>query len=136
MMKKIIVAYFLLIGVVSLAQVQKQNIEKSTTTRKAEFPGGDDAFRKEFMNMVHAYFDAQYYAVNGQFVFIFDIDKRGNISNLDITPKVKNSETFIEDMQFAMKKVKNKWKPALKDGKPTNSKYIIKINFYTDHTDG
>lgn len=136
MMKKIIVAYFLLIGVVSFAQVQEQNTEKSSTTRKAEFPGGDDAFRKEFMNMVHAYFDAQYYAVNGQFVFIFDIDKRGNISNLDITPKVKNSETFIEDMQFAMKKVKNKWKPALKDGQPTNSKYIIKINFYTDHTDG
>jgi hypothetical protein len=42
--------------------------------------------------------------------------------NLDVLPKVKNSEMFIEDMEFAIKKVKKKWKPAMKDGQPVISK--------------
>lgn len=77
-----------------------------TTSQNAEFPGGDDAFTKEFLKMIHAYIDLNKYAVNGQFVFVFDVNENGKISNLDVLPKVKNSEMFIEDMDFAIKKVK------------------------------
>jgi hypothetical protein len=34
-----------------------QTQQKAENYQKAEFPGGDEAFRKEFMNMVHAYID-------------------------------------------------------------------------------
>lgn len=42
---------------------------------------------------------------------------------------------FIDDMRFAMKKVKNKWRPAMKDGQYMTSKKMITINFTTDHFD-
>ncbi|PJJ64695.1 energy transducer TonB [Chryseobacterium geocarposphaerae] len=116
----------------SQSQIQKENITNSQT---AEFPGGDSAFANEFLKMVHAYIDLQKYAVNGKFVFVFDVNPDGKIGNLDVLPKVKNSEMFIEDMEFAIKKVKKKWKPAIKDGQPVISKKIIKINFTTDHFD-
>ncbi|WP_267404787.1 MULTISPECIES: energy transducer TonB [unclassified Chryseobacterium] len=112
-------------------QIQKENINSQT----AEFPGGDSAFANEFLKMVHAYIDLQKYAVNGQFVFVFDVNPDGKVSNLDVLPKVKDSEMFIDDMKFAIKKVKKKWKPAMKDGKAVVSKKVIKINFTSDHFD-
>jgi hypothetical protein len=75
------------------------------------------------------------YAVNGQFTFLFDINTEGRIENLNVLPKVKNSELFIEDMDFAIKKVKKKWKPAMQNGLPVVSKRVIKINFTSDHFD-
>ncbi|MEN4762144.1 energy transducer TonB [Chryseobacterium sp. C39-AII1] len=112
-------------------QIQKENINSQT----AEFPGGDSAFANEFLKMVHAYIDLQKYAVNGRFVFVFDVNPDGKVSNLDVLPKVKDSEMFIDDMKFAIKKVKKKWKPAFKDGKAVVSKKVIKINFTSDHFD-
>ena len=32
-----------------------QTLQTSEISHKAEFPGGDEAFRKEFMNMVHTF---------------------------------------------------------------------------------
>jgi hypothetical protein len=34
------------------------------------------------------------------------VNPDGKIGNLDVLPKVKNSEMFIEDMEFAIKKIK------------------------------
>ena len=122
------------VSFMTLAQeTQTQNENK--ISGNAEFPGGDSAFSQEYLKMIHAYIDLGKYAVNGQFVFIFDVDKNGKISNLDVLPKVQNSEMFIEDMQFAIKRVKKKWKPAMKEGSPVVSKKIIKINFTSDHFD-
>lgn len=59
----------------------------------------------------------------------------GKIKDLDIKPKVKDSEMFIDDMLFAMKKVKAKWKPAQQNGTPIESNYILSINFTSDHFD-
>ncbi len=122
------------VSFMTLAQeTQTQNENK--ISGNAEFPGGDSAFSQEYLKMIHAYIDLGKYAVNGQFVFIFDVDKNGKISNLDVLPKVQNSEMFIEDMQFAIKRVKKKWKPAMKEGSPVVSKKVIKINFTSDHFD-
>ncbi|RKS96732.1 hypothetical protein [Chryseobacterium defluvii] len=125
----------LLIGFKGIAQESQSQTENITSSQNAEFPGGDSAFTQEFLKMIHAYIDLNKYAVNGQFVFVFDVGTDGKISQLDVLPKVKNSELFIEDMQFAIKKVKKKWKPATKNGAPIVSKKIIKINFTTDHFD-
>lgn len=135
-MKKYFFVLVLLIGFKSFAQESKVESEKFTVTEKAEFPGGDEAFSQELHKMIHAYIDLNQYGVNGVFTFIFDIDKNGKAVNLKVLPKVKNSEMFIDDMKFALKKVKKNWKPAMKNGVPIISQKIIKINFVTDFTDG
>lgn len=127
-MKRQLLVFALAISSYSIAQTQQSN-EPLTITQQAEFPGGDSAFTKEFMKMLHGYIDLETYKVNGVFSFVFTIDKKGKISNLAIHPKVKNSEMFIEDMQFAMRKVKQKWKPAMAQNTPVESRYILKINF-------
>lgn len=135
MKKYLLVLSLLFIGFKGVAQESQNQTENVTSSQNAEFPGGDSAFTKEFLKMVHAYIDLDKYAVNGKFVFIFDVGTDGKISKLNVLPKVKNSEMFIDDMQFAIRRVKPKWKPAIKDGKPVVSKKVIKINFTTDHFD-
>ena len=51
---------------------------------KAEFPGGMEAFRKEFMTMVYGYVDVTAYAVNGPFSFIITIDEKGKTVLMDL----------------------------------------------------
>ncbi|OCA79564.1 hypothetical protein BBH99_05725 [Chryseobacterium contaminans] len=133
-MKKHIAILFLLLGFIGYSQ-QSSPKEDIPTSQDAEFPGGDEAFTKEFLQMIHSYIDLRKYAVNGKFVFVFDVNTNGKTENLDVLPKVKNSEMFIDDMKFAIKKVKKKWKPAMKNGEPVVSKKIIKINFTSDHFD-
>lgn len=87
------------------AQYEYQN---SADFQKAEFPGGEDAFRKEFLNMVYAYVDVALYAIQGEVTFIFNINSKGKIDKLDILPKFKNNEMFIDDMKYALKRVKGK----------------------------
>lgn len=134
-MKKYFFVLILLIGFKSFAQESKVEAENLTKTEKAEFPGGDEVFTKEFLKMIHGYIDLRKYAVNGQFTFLFDITTDGKVDNLKVLPKVKDSELFIDDMSFAIKRVKKKWKPAMQDGKPVVSKKVIKINFTSDHFD-
>ena len=104
-------------------------------TRDAEFPGGKSAFQKEFMRMVHSYVDVHVYSVDGKFTFIIEIDAAGRMTGLKVYPRVRNYEEFRQDMEFAMKKIKKKWKPALKDGVPVKSTFLFEINFTTDYAD-
>ncbi|MEG0927767.1 MAG: energy transducer TonB [Chryseobacterium sp.] len=135
MMKKYFLLLFLFFSFMGFSQESQTKNENAGTYQNAEFPGGDEAFTKEFLQMIYSYIDLKKYAVNGKFVFVFDVNTAGKVENLDVLPKVKNSEMFIDDMRFAIKKVKKKWKPAMKDGTPVVSKKIIKINFTSDHFD-
>ncbi|GAA4163685.1 hypothetical protein GCM10022217_33060 [Chryseobacterium ginsenosidimutans] len=109
-----------------------QTQQTSTNYQKAEFPGGDKAFQKEFMNMVHAYIDIALYAIQGKVTFIFNIDTKGKINRIDVLPKFKDNEMFIDDMKYAVKKVKGKWSPAIQNGVPVDSKFVMKVNFSHD----
>lgn len=134
-MKKFILLFVLIFSAKTFAQEIKDEQTKIHYTTKPEFPGGNKAFTSEFLKMVYAYIDMEMYAVNGKFTFLFDIDEKGKITIMNIIPKVKNDELFRDDMQFAMRKVKTKWKPATKDGIPIKSRYILIINFTSDHFD-
>jgi len=41
----------------------------------------------------------------------------------------KNNEMFVDDIKYAAKKVKGKWKPAVKNGIPEDSEPVMKVNF-------
>lgn len=83
-MKKYFFVLILLIGFKSFAQESKVESEKFSVTEKAEFPGGDAAFSKEFLKMIHGYIDLRKYAVNGQFTFLFDVNTEGKVDNLKL----------------------------------------------------
>ncbi|WP_294299647.1 energy transducer TonB [uncultured Chryseobacterium sp.] len=136
MKKYLLILPLLLLSGKGFSQMTGSQTQTTTINfQKAEFPGGDEAFQKEFMNMVHAYIDMALYAVQGKVTFIFNIDPRGKISNIDILPKFKNNEMFIDDMKYAAKKVKGKWKPAMQNGAPVDSKFVMKVNFSTNTYD-
>lgn len=126
---------FLVFAIFINSSFYSQNSDLSNVTRKAEFPGGQEAFRNEFMKMVHGYVDLTAYAVNGKFSFIITIDKKGKMSEMKIYPKVRNDEEFRQDMDFAMRRIKKKWKPAIQNGVPVSSNIIFEINFSSEHSD-
>jgi hypothetical protein len=102
---------------------------------KAEYEGGNAVFANKFMEMLYAYVDVQSYAIEGTVTYIINVDKTGKASHLDIIPKIKNGDMFVDDSQYALKKVKGKWKPATKDGIAVSSKYIMKVNFKSNTYD-
>ena len=55
---------------------QDSDLGMSNVTTKAEFPGGMEAFRKEFMTMVYGYVDVTAYAVNGHFPSLSPLMKK------------------------------------------------------------
>lgn len=130
MKKYLLLLPLLFIGIKGFSQ-QTQVEGTSSYTQKAEFPGGDEAFRKQFMEMLYAYVDTQSYSINGKVTFVINISPDGKMNRLDILPKIRNSEMFVDDVKYAMKKIKGKWKPAMKDNTPVDSKMIVKVNFST-----
>ncbi|MGE4514601.1 MAG: energy transducer TonB [Chryseobacterium sp.] len=130
MKKYIVMMPLLMLSYKGFSQTTTVVVQQNTENyQKAEFPGGDEAFQKEFMNMVHAYIDIALYAIQGQVTFILNIDTKGKINQIEVLPKFKDNEMFIDDMKYAAKKVKGKWKPATRNGIPVDSKFVMKVNF-------
>ncbi|QOW11233.1 hypothetical protein Q73A0000_13125 [Kaistella flava (ex Peng et al. 2021)] len=102
---------------------------------RAQFEGGDAAFNRELFRYISAYVDKEIYVVNGTFFLHMDIDKDGKVTNLDVTPKVENSEGFLRDLKFAVKKIKKNWTPSKCDNVPVDSRIRIKLNFVTESVD-
>ena len=102
---------------------------------RAQFEGGDAAFNRELFKYISAYVDKEIYVVNGSFFLRLDIDTEGKMTKLDITPKVENSEMFLRDLKFAVRKIKKTWTPSKCDNVPVDSRIRIKLNFVTESAD-
>lgn len=95
---------------------------------RAEYEGGNAAFDNKFMEICTL-------TLIFKPTYIINVDKTGKANRLDVFPKIKNGEMFMDDSQYALKKVKGKWKPATKDGIAISSKYIIKVDFKSNTYD-
>ncbi len=102
---------------------------------RAQFDGGDTAFNRELFKYISAYVDREIYVVNGTFFLNMDIDENGKVTHLEITPKVENSEMFLRDLIYAVKKIKKNWMPSKCSNVPVASKIRIKMNFVTESAD-
>lgn len=102
---------------------------------RAQYKGGDDAYRKEIIKYIAIYVDKEVYAVNGTFYLNLDIDKTGKVTKVDIFPRVENSDLFLRDLKFAVKKIKNSWVPSKCNGIPINSRIRITLKFVTESAD-
>ena len=103
--------------------------------RRAQFEGGDTAFNRELYRYISAYVDKEIYVVNGTFFLQMSIDREGKVVDLNVIPKVENSDGFLKDLKFAVKKIKKNWTPSKCNGIPVNSKIRIKLNFVTESID-
>lgn len=102
---------------------------------RAKFDGGDAAFNRELFKYISAYVDKEIYVVNGTFFLNITIDENGKITEIDITPKVENSNMFLRDLRYAAEKIKKNWTPSKCNNIPVSSKIRIKMNFVTESTD-
>ena len=102
---------------------------------RAQFDGGDAAFNRELFRYISAYVDKEIYVINGTFYLQMEIDKEGKVKSLDVNPKVENSEGFLRDLKFAVRKIKKNWTPSKCDERPVDSKIRIKLNFVTESID-
>jgi hypothetical protein len=76
-MKKYLILLPLLFLRVKGFSQQAPQTEVTSYTQQAEFPGGEEAFRKQFMDMLYAYVDTQSYAINGKVTFVINIAPDG-----------------------------------------------------------
>lgn len=93
------------------------------------YPGGTDAYIKDLKEKLQQNVNWNTYAVNGLFFVKLDITKDGVLSKVEAGPKVPNSEPFLRDLKDAATKVNKTWIPAKCNGKPVDSKAILKIDF-------
>lgn len=102
---------------------------------KAEFPGGDQAFKKEIFQLSLKSIDREAYTINGKFYITFDVDVSGNMKNIHFAPKVQNSEMLFSDLQYAAENIKTPWKPARCNGNPVASRQRLALVFTTESYD-
>ena len=108
---------------------------KCTSSQYAQYPGGDDLFKQVVFKNMMTYMDNDVYAVNGTFSFIFEIGKDGKIKSFDLFPKVQNGDMLYKDLNFAMKRLQVKFKPAECNEQPIESKLRLKVDFRTENFD-
>lgn len=102
---------------------------------RAQFEGGDANFNRELFKYISAYVDKEIYFVNGTFYMNISINRLGRITHIDIVPKVENSEMFLKDLKFAVRKIKNTWTPSKCGNTAVDSKLRIKLNFVSENVD-
>lgn len=107
----------------------KSDYDISNVYQSPELPGGMGAFRKEIYKNLTAYLDFDSYKPKGKFIVFFEVNTDGKISNIDIEPKIANSDQFFDDIKFVIKKVKGKFTPAKLKGVPIKSKFRLPLNF-------
>ncbi|MGH1517162.1 energy transducer TonB [Chryseobacterium sp. JK1] len=113
----------------------KSDYDLSKLYQYPTMTGGMSELRKEINKELETYVDTKSYKAKGKFIISFIINPEGMISDIDIEPKVENSDRFFEDIKSAMKKIKPKWNPAKIKGKPVSTKFRIPFNFKTTDLD-
>lgn len=108
---------------------------KCTNATYAQFPGGEEAFKKELFKNIEGAVNNGNYSVNGTFDLVLFIDKTGSLQNFILKPKVSNSNLLENDLKNAIKKMNKKWTPATCNGISVDSKLQQKVNFNTENFD-
>lgn len=128
-MKKIIIFFFLFLGVLVFSQeiktgaeTKKDTIFVGTNVISPAFPGGII----EFINIIHKDFDTK--RIKGTGIISseieFTVGKDGKIS--DVTATGPNS-SFNREAILTIKGIKRKWKPATLNGVPVEQKFRTKF---------
>lgn len=124
MRKKLIAAFIIILGGLAFAQ-------QKTWEKDPYYKDGEAVLHKEFNRALNYAVD-QNYNIVGHIKFTLFIDDKGTAKIIDISPKVKNSEALIDDLNYVLKKSNKKWEAARNQDKPVKSFYIYQITFNTE----
>ncbi|UOE41272.1 hypothetical protein MTP09_01100 [Chryseobacterium suipulveris] len=64
--------------------------------------------------------------------FTLFIDEKGIAKIVDVSPKVKNQQAMIDDLNYVLRRPNKNWEAARKDDQPVKSFYIYTVNFNTE----
>ncbi|WP_243345512.1 energy transducer TonB [Parabacteroides sp. FAFU027] len=91
-----------------------------------EFPGGTDSLMKFLSKNIIYPKEAIEKKVEGMVICSFIINKRGHVSDIQITRSVN---PLLDAEAVRVIKIMPKWKPGKQVGKPTSVKYTLPIRF-------
>lgn len=134
-MKKI---FFLLALILWGCDVKSQATDEKVyqefeVAKNAEYPDGINAFRKELMQNINYPYIAKKNKTQGSVILMFTIDEQGSIISVKILKDIGDGcgDASVE----ALKKIRTKWQPAMKDGKPVKVRKSIPVMFKLDGYD-
>jgi protein TonB len=130
-MKAIKVVIIILLLSTKLFGQETQNISDEVCRKPdvaAEYPGGQGAFANFIGSELHYPKDAAKAKVGGHVYVEFIVGKDGAIEqkNIIVLRGVSNS---IDEEAMRVISISPKWSPALKDGKPVRTRFVMPINF-------
>lgn len=127
---KIIISVLFLIVAFSLkieAQEQKTNSEVFFIVEEMpEYPGGEDALRKDISELVKYPDDAKKKGISGKVYITFIVDENGKVVNPRIARGVDAS---LDKEALRVMGLLKTWKPGKQRGQVVKVEYTIPINF-------
>lgn len=100
--------------------------------KKAEFPGGFEAFINYLNDNVRYPNGALKDAIEGNVFTSFDVNKDGSISDIAI---VRSLHPLLDEEAIRVLIDMPNWNPAIKDGKPIKMKVIWPVDFSLNYLD-
>lgn len=139
----------------SATDTTEKVVEFITVSTPAKFPGGEDAFMKFINDNLEYPEEAIENDVMGEVWIQFDIDKKGNVENVQVVKsEIIQMETEVEEIGFLKKKkvtrkekkvegydyclgtcaanlISNspQWEPATQRDKPVRMRYRVPIRY-------
>ncbi|WP_234109693.1 MULTISPECIES: hypothetical protein [Chryseobacterium] len=105
--------------------------QQKTWDKDPYYKEGEQRLKREF-NRALSYAVDQNYNVVGKMIFTLFIDDSGIARIIDVSPKVKNQQSLIDDLNYVLKKPNKKWEPARKDDRAVKSFFWYTVNFNTE----
>lgn len=124
----------LLIGIVSLqsqAQENKKNGDVYNVVEvMPEYPGGEDALRKDLSDLVKYPEEAKKNGITGKVFVTFVVDENGNVTDTKIARGVN---PLLDKESLRVVGLLKTWKPGKEGGKAVKVAYTLPINFALDN---
>ncbi|WP_346860327.1 TonB family protein [uncultured Draconibacterium sp.] len=129
-LKLVVPVVFLFLGMVFTANSQEKSNNKDDVfvivDEMPEYPGGDEALRKDIANSVKYPEDAVKKGVQGKVYVTFVVDENGKVSDTKIARGVDPS--LDKEAMRVMNELKT-WTPGKQKGEPVKVSYTVPINF-------
>lgn len=132
LIKRIILVLFLIVTFtfqINAQENKKQGDVYFTVDEMPEYPGGDDALRKDIAETVKYPEDAKSRGVSGKVYVIFVVNEVGKVVSTEIARGV---DPLLDKEALRVVSLLKTWKPGKEDGKAVKVSYTVPIKFALD----
>jgi TonB family protein len=97
----------------------------------AEFPNGINAMNNFIKSNVHYPEGAKRIGLSGRVYIQFTVNKNGSLSDFTF---IKGISKELDEEALRVMKLMPDWKPAMQNGKPVNSRFVLPIPFGSENS--